>query len=241
MVYKENDCANDCGIESDVQCLVKHVLQSAIYTVCLKGKVKCFNERSIFDLLRDIWLVCASAGVPIGVVDVKKPGNDKVIQRILMYRDSFYMNLDEHQWSWGPIAVKDESSLCHSVLVTAWRFSAGSQRTCMAGLYGCWTCLLYQISNAHTKRQVSRSRRTADANKEQREKLACCVGTQVGSSDYLAVLSIMRFLRPLTLQDDGTLIQEDRSSVKTAIEQFAAKGLVHKDLVLRHVGLLSPP
>jgi hypothetical protein len=51
---------------------------------------------------------------------------------------------------------------------------------------------------------------------------------------------IMRYLRPLELQD-GTLTPEDRSAVETAIEKFAAKGLKQEDLALRHIGVLSPP
>ena len=41
----------------------------------------------------------------------------------------------------------------------------------------------------------------------------------------------MRYLRPLELKNDGTLTQEDRSEVKTAIEKFAAKGLTQHELL----------
>ena len=73
--YDMNGGSNDWGSESDIQGLVKQVLQSAICTVGLAAKIKCFNELSIFDLRPDIWIVC-TGGIPIGVVEVKKPGDD---------------------------------------------------------------------------------------------------------------------------------------------------------------------
>jgi hypothetical protein len=77
--YEINGESNDWGSESDIQGLVKQVLQSVIYTVGLQGQVKCFNELSIFDLRPDIWIVCIG-GSPIGVVEVKKPGDGGALQ-----------------------------------------------------------------------------------------------------------------------------------------------------------------
>eukprot|EP00977_Amphora_coffeiformis_P017733 scaffold5885_cov201-Amphora_coffeaeformis.AAC.11 len=58
MYYDLKGGSNDWGSESDIQGLVKQVLQSAICTVGLAAKIKCFNELSIFDLRPDIWIVC---------------------------------------------------------------------------------------------------------------------------------------------------------------------------------------
>ena len=211
------------GSESDIQGFVKKVLQAAIRTLGLTGTIECCNELSIFDLCPDVWRVCAD-GVPIGVVEVKKPDkkdilrnryvqgqlfdymlrlksffglehvfgilstyaewrvcwmpqsqkaavateilvgkeeadeveteaesvvsarvmhgspvflwNDPNLPRILcstilkMYssprnevqlidKDRPYIILDARQWSWGTIAIEDESSLYHSVLPSA--------------------------------------------------------------------------------------------------------------------------
>lgn len=69
----------DWGSESDIQGFVKNVLQAAIRTLGLTGTIKCFNELSIFDLRPDIWLIC-SDGVPIGVVEVKKPDKSDILR-----------------------------------------------------------------------------------------------------------------------------------------------------------------
>jgi hypothetical protein len=74
--YEVKGRRNDWGSESDIQGMVKQVLDMAIYTVGLQGELKCFNELSIFDLRPDIWVVC-NGGVPIGVVEVKKPCEDE--------------------------------------------------------------------------------------------------------------------------------------------------------------------
>jgi hypothetical protein len=70
---------NNWGSESDIQGMVKQVLEEVIYTIGLEEKIQCFNELSIFDLCPDIWIVC-EGGIPIGVVEVKKPGRDNALQ-----------------------------------------------------------------------------------------------------------------------------------------------------------------
>lgn len=78
-IHQLNANSNDWGSESDIQGMVKQVLQTAIFTVGLEGKIKCFNELSIFDLRPDIWIVCVGK-IPIGVVEVKEPGADDALQ-----------------------------------------------------------------------------------------------------------------------------------------------------------------
>lgn len=86
-IYEENGSL-DWGSERDIQGMVKQVLQSAIYTVGLKGKLKCINELSIFDLRPDIWIVYGG-GMPIGVVGVKKPGEDGTLQNPYVHGQLF--------------------------------------------------------------------------------------------------------------------------------------------------------
>jgi hypothetical protein len=59
--------------ESDIQTYVRCVLIDAICVAGLSNEVTCSNEPSIYQLRPDIWIVCTSSGVPIGVVEVKKP------------------------------------------------------------------------------------------------------------------------------------------------------------------------
>jgi hypothetical protein len=61
--------------ESDVHGIVKDALQDAIFAAGMKDKLKCLNELSVFELRADIWVVTMQS-VPVGVVEVKKPGND---------------------------------------------------------------------------------------------------------------------------------------------------------------------
>lgn len=350
MSYEENDCSNDWGSESDIQGLVKQVLQAAIYTVGLKGKVKCFNELSIFDLRPDIWRVCAS-GVPIGVVEVKKPGDDDILQNELVQGQLFdymlrlqsffglehvfgilstyeqwrvcwmprseraaaastmtqgadelgtesqpvvpdrvlygcpvfgwndkslprilcttilkmyhsprspvrlidknrpYILIEENQWSWGTIAIEDESQLYHSVLPTANKFTLLTDlregadgrvwRACTSSGRGC--CIKFPMRTRRGE-MVGEEEQLAQITKE-KDKWLAVYGP--GSARVTTLCGrpalIMRYFRPPDLEDDGTLSPEDQAAVKTAIEKFAAKGYTHKDLALRHIGLLSPP
>lgn len=351
-LYEVAGCSNDWGSESDIQGMVKQVLQTAIYTIGLQGKLKCFNELSIFDLRPDIWIVC-TGGVPIGVVDVKKPGEDETLQnpyvqgqifdymlqlqsffglehvfgiltsyeqwrvcwmprseravvatsattqaaeehemetqtvvpeRVLhgskffawddenlarllcttllkMYhaqrsevrlvdKNRPYIIMDETQWSWGKIVVEDESSLYHSVLPSANKFTLLADlregadgrvwRACTDSGLGC--CIKFPMRTHSGKEEVTKREQLAQIQDEAANwhKAYGPKSARVTTLCSQPAL-IMRYLRPLELNDDGTLAQEDRSAVKTAIEKFAAKGLSHKDLALRHVGLLSPP
>jgi hypothetical protein len=61
------------GSESDIQSFVRLVLMDAICEAGLSKEVTCNIELSIYHLRPDIWILCTSSGVPIGVVEVKKP------------------------------------------------------------------------------------------------------------------------------------------------------------------------
>jgi hypothetical protein len=60
------------GSESDVQQKVSAALSEAIAASGLRGVLHCFNELSVFRLRADIWVV-QRRGIPVGVVEVKKP------------------------------------------------------------------------------------------------------------------------------------------------------------------------
>lgn len=63
------------GSESDIQVLVKIVVEDAISAPGLEKEVRCMNELGISNLHPDIWIII-SEGIPIGVVEVKKPGKN---------------------------------------------------------------------------------------------------------------------------------------------------------------------
>ncbi len=72
--YAADGNLRDWGSETDLQTAVKIVLGDIIYALGLAGMIKCYQELSIFKLRADIWVVVHSTGVPVGVVDVKRPG-----------------------------------------------------------------------------------------------------------------------------------------------------------------------
>lgn len=352
--YTENGEVNNWGCESDIQGLVRQVLKAAIYTVGLEGKVKCFNELSIFDLRPDIWSVC-EGGAPIGVVEAKKPAIDDedetlentfvqgelfdymlrlqsffglqhvfgllstyerwrvcwmpcsqraaastsisatqtaehldkevqtvVPERVLhgsklfhwddpdlprmlctsilkMYKSPIsevnlidknrpYIIIDEAQWSWDKIALNDETSLYHSVLPTANKFTLlmdlreGADgrvwRACTDAGLGC--CIKFPM-----RTRFGEDVTIMEQTEQIQEEAANWVKAYGDKAARVATLCgrpalIMRYLRPLELHD-GCLSAEDQAAVKTAIEKVASKGLRHDDLALRHLGILSPP
>ncbi len=58
--------------ESDIHGLVKETLQSVLKNMDLASKLTLHNELSVFEMRPDMWIV-TSEGVPVGVVEVKKP------------------------------------------------------------------------------------------------------------------------------------------------------------------------
>jgi hypothetical protein len=64
VVCEESD-GDDWGSGSDIPGLVKQALQSAIFTLGLKGIVKCFNELSILTSAR-IFGLCAQEAFQLG-------------------------------------------------------------------------------------------------------------------------------------------------------------------------------
>lgn len=70
-LQKQNACLK-WGSESDVQGHVKDVIGDALVLAGLQDKVECFNELGIHNIRPDIWIV-VTRGIPIGVVEVKKP------------------------------------------------------------------------------------------------------------------------------------------------------------------------
>ncbi len=74
--------------ESDIQNLVKLVLKDAINSIGLGGEIQCYNELSIFRLRADIWIVVQKTGLPIGVVEVKKP-EEKILKSNLVHGQIF--------------------------------------------------------------------------------------------------------------------------------------------------------
>ncbi len=67
------------GSEREIQTAVTLVLQDLISSVGLEDMLRCYQELSIFKLRADIWIVVDATGVPVGVVEVKKPGK-KIMQ-----------------------------------------------------------------------------------------------------------------------------------------------------------------
>jgi len=63
----------DWASESDVQGFVKMVMKDAINAVNLDHLLCCYNELSVFRWRTDIWIVVNRFGVPVGVIEVKKP------------------------------------------------------------------------------------------------------------------------------------------------------------------------
>lgn len=352
VLYEHRGCRNDWGSESDIQGMVKNVLESAIYTIGLQGVIKCFNELSIFDLRPDIWIVC-QGGAPIGVVEVKKPDENDTLRhaavqgqlfdymlrlqsffglkhvfgiltsyehwricwmpqtdqaaesssisieaeekyervqavrvvperklhgsQVLRWDDAElprilcstilkmhnspisqvrlidenrpYIIMDETQWAWGKIAVKDESSLVHSKLPMANKFTLLADlregadgrvwRACTDSGKGC--CIKFPMRTQAGRDEVSEEEQLSQIEQEERNwhkaygKESARMVTLAGRPAL-----VMRYLRPLDLVD-GRLSAEDETAVKTAIEKFASKGMRHEDLALRHIGLLSPP
>lgn len=69
--------------ESDIQHAVRNVLSEVILSTGLQDYIKCANEFSVFDLRPDIWIVTTRSGNPLGVVEVKRPGESKPGESIL--------------------------------------------------------------------------------------------------------------------------------------------------------------
>jgi hypothetical protein len=70
--------------ESDIQGFVKLVLGDAIAAAGLKDELHLANELSVVDLRPDIWLVLSSHRMPVGVIEVKKPGST-IMQKPLVF------------------------------------------------------------------------------------------------------------------------------------------------------------
>lgn len=62
------------GSEADIQTFVQAVIADAIEAAGLRGVLTAARELSMFRLRPDIWVVVTKNGVPIGIVEVKKPG-----------------------------------------------------------------------------------------------------------------------------------------------------------------------
>jgi len=65
--------------EQDIAALVRHVLQDSISSAGLEDVLDCHAELSVFELRPDIWIVMTNLGIPVGVVEVKRPGDDDVV------------------------------------------------------------------------------------------------------------------------------------------------------------------
>ncbi len=62
------------GSDGDVKRLVARALNDVINATGLAGVLKCYKELH-FDCQRaDVWVVRERSGVPVGVVEVKRPG-----------------------------------------------------------------------------------------------------------------------------------------------------------------------
>lgn len=156
--------------------------------------------------------------------------------------------MDETQWYWGKISLTDESSLYHSVLPTANKLTLlmdlreGADgrvwRACSDSGLGC--CVKFPMQKGAGD-DVSFD----EQMKQVKNEAANWMKAYGNESARVATLCgrpalIMRYLRPLELQQNARLTDEDLAGVKTAIEKFAYKGLRHDDLALRHIGVLSP-
>lgn len=71
--YLGSNKALHWATESDIQGYVKLVIRDAITAAGLDTELTCFNELGIFRLRLDIWILFEQKGIPIGVIEVKKP------------------------------------------------------------------------------------------------------------------------------------------------------------------------
>jgi hypothetical protein len=159
-----------------------------------------------------------------------------------------YIIMDETQWSWGSVGLEDQSSLYHSVLPTANKFTLLADlregadgrvwRACTDAGLGC--CIKFPMRTRKGEDVIEQEQLDQIQKEEQNWHAAYGANSARVTTHCGRPALIMRYLRPLELQD-GTLTPDDRSAVETAIEKFAAKGLKHEDLALRHIGVLSPP
>lgn len=157
--------------------------------------------------------------------------------------------MDEIQWCWGKISVEDESSLCHSMLPSANKFTLLADlregadgrvwRACAESGVGC--CIKFPMRTQSGKDEVSEREQLAQTEDEAENWHKAC---GVDSARAVALSGrpalIMQYLRPLELRD-GKPTGENQAAVSSAIESFASKGLRHDDLAFRHLGVLSPP
>lgn len=70
--------------ESDVQSYVKVAIISAIHALGLALVLDCRDELSIFKVRPDIWILTKKGGIPVGVIEVKKP-NEKIMEEKLVH------------------------------------------------------------------------------------------------------------------------------------------------------------
>jgi hypothetical protein len=71
-----NNAALSWGSESDIQKLVSLVIEDAIASAGLDKELACYSELGVKNMRPDIWVVVNKFGIPIGVIEVKKPGVD---------------------------------------------------------------------------------------------------------------------------------------------------------------------
>ena len=77
----EQEILDEWGSESDIQKLVSAVISDIICAIGLKSRLKFFAELSVFRLRADIWVVMKSTGLPVGVIEVKKPNKEVLNSR----------------------------------------------------------------------------------------------------------------------------------------------------------------
>jgi hypothetical protein len=72
-IHNEGEMAR-WGSDEDIKELVARALNDVINATCLGGQLKCCKELH-FDCQRaDVWVVRERSGVPVGVVEVRRPG-----------------------------------------------------------------------------------------------------------------------------------------------------------------------
>jgi hypothetical protein len=76
------------GSEKKIQSFIQCVIVDAISAVGLKGVLECQEELSVFKMRPDIWIVTVNNGVPVGVIEVKRP--DKKIMNKPMVHGQIY-------------------------------------------------------------------------------------------------------------------------------------------------------
>jgi hypothetical protein len=81
--FRQN-CLSSWSSEADIQSFVQDVISDALTSIGLEKKLICQKEMSVFKVRPDIWVVTIGKGIPVGVIEVKKP-DEKIMSSELVH------------------------------------------------------------------------------------------------------------------------------------------------------------